>query len=64
MSASEQISSFVAGFYTAFIKPIFDILRSTSVLGFSLFYWVFGFTVLALAVRFFQRFFGSGDDKK
>lgn len=61
MSASEQISSFVVDFYMTFIHPLILILKDTNVLGVPLFNWVFGFTVLAIAVRFVLRFFGSDE---
>lgn len=56
-----SIGTFIPWFYSTFIQPIFDLLRNTVVLGFSLFYWVFGFTVLAIGVRFVGSFLHSND---
>lgn len=50
-------------FYNAFIAPLLDICKNTEVLGFSLFSWVLGLSVLALGVRFFRALFSAGDNK-
>lgn len=62
-SESGQIYMFVVYFYSTFINPFFDILRDTRVLGVSLFRWLFGLTVLSIAVKFFLRFFSSDYEK-
>lgn len=61
MDPRDQLGDFIANFYSFFIDPLFDILKSTDILGFSLFNWVFGFTVTSLAIRFLRHFFGSDD---
>lgn len=63
MESSETIYDFVLNFYSFFIDPIFSILRETDLLGFPLFNWVFGLTVLSIAVRFLRDFLGSNDEK-
>lgn len=64
LSSGGSIKDFVVYFYSFFIAPIFRILRDTVVLGYPLFNWVFGFTFIALAVKFFRAFFPSGNDDK
>lgn len=49
--------------YNTFIDPLLDLCKNTSVLGFSLFSWVLGLSVLALGVRFVRVLFGAGGDK-
>lgn len=50
-------------FYNTFIQPLLELCKNTSVLGFSLFSWLLGFSVLALGVRFVRSLFSSGDNK-
>lgn len=60
----EVLKDFIFWFYDIFMSPIFEIMRDTDVLGFPLLNWLFGFTVISLAVRFLRRFLGYSDDGK
>ena len=55
------LSGFITFFYFTFMSPFFRVLNNTEILGFSLFKWVFGFTVIRLAIHFFARFSGLHD---
>lgn len=48
-------------FYNSFIAPLFDLCKNTQVLGFSLFSWLLGLTLIALGVRFVRALFGAND---
>lgn len=63
-SNNSSIKDFVYFLYSTFIAPIFQILRDTVILGYPLFNWVFGFTVIALGVKFFRAFLPTDNDGK
>lgn len=48
-------------FYNTFIDPLLTVCKDTSVLGFSLFSWLLGLSVLALGVRFVRSLFAASD---
>lgn len=58
------VGDFIGYFYATFMFPLIRLLKETNVLGFSLFNWVFGFTVFSLCFFFLRRFFGSDTDSK
>lgn len=51
-------------FYRSFIEPLLIICKDTNILGFSLFSWLLGLSVLALGVRFVRSLFGAGNNDK
>lgn len=54
-------AEFAMWFYRVFMSPIFDVLKNTVVLGFSLFSWILGLSLVALGVRFVRALFGTND---
>lgn len=59
-----DLFDFLNFFYDTFLAPIHMLLLDTEVLGFSLYFWLFGFAWVAIAVRFFAALFGLDIDKK
>lgn len=57
-------ASFAVFFYTSFIRPLIRLSQDTFVLGYPLFNWLMGLTILALAVKFYRRLFSASDDDK
>lgn len=47
----------------AIVNPLFKLLDSVNVLGFTLSEWFFGIAFLTLAVAFFRWFWGDGSDR-
>lgn len=60
---STSVVDFVVDFYSFFIDPFFSLLRETKLFGVSLYSWFFGLTVINIAVKFANSFFGNNDDK-
>lgn len=53
-----EITDFMWDFEQIFLHPLFNILNETEVLGFPLFNWLFGLTILSVAVRFISALWG------
>lgn len=63
-SNNSSLKDFVSFFGSTFIAPIFQILRDTVILGYPLLNWVFGLTIIALAVKFFRAFLPTDNNEK
>lgn len=48
--------------YQSFVEPLFHLCQTTTILGFSLFSWLMGLSLLALGVRFVRVLFGASGD--
>lgn len=57
MQFPNTVVSWVVWFYDTFIYPLIRISKSTDVLGYPLFNWIFGLSVVALAVNFIRALF-------
>lgn len=58
MQFPNTVVSWVVWFYDTFIAPLIDICKNADILGYSLFEWLLGATVLTIAVNFLVDLFG------
>lgn len=53
----DTLVSWVVWFYDTFIYPLIDLCKNTDILGYSLFTWLLGISVLTIAVNFIADLF-------